>query len=68
MVARVEQVKIDVKSNWQPKYIVDVGCGCEVGLSTDDGCFIVLYPNDVGQWELGTHIPMQVAQLIAKLL
>ena len=52
---------------WQPEWVVDVGCGCELGVTIDDGCFVVLYPNGCGQWQLGTHIPLEVAKLLGKL-
>ena len=50
--------------NWQPEWVVDVGHGCEVGLTTDDGCFLVLYPQPDGSWRSGTHIPRQAAERI----
>jgi len=52
---------------WQPKKIVDVGGGCKLGIATDDGCFVVLYPTEAGQWRPGTHIPIPVARLIGEL-
>ncbi|MBA7674845.1 hypothetical protein ES703_83070 [subsurface metagenome] len=75
----VEQIVKDVKVNhsnnlgcpvidtWQPTQIVDVGCGCNLGIATDDGCFVVLYPTEMGQWRLGAHIPLQVAKVIGEL-
>ncbi len=54
-------------SSWQPRWRVDVGHGCEVGITTDDGCFVVLYPTEVGQWRPGKHIPIAAARLIGAL-
>jgi len=54
------------KPDWQPEWLVDVGCGCELGIATDDHCFIVLYPHD-GQWQTGKYIPVQVARRLGEL-
>jgi len=54
--------------HWQPEWTVDVGHGCEVGLATDDGCFLVLYPQPDGSWRPGKHIPRQAAERIGQLL
>ncbi len=53
-----------VVSPWQPRWRVDVGHGCEVGVTVDDGCFVVLYPDEMGQWRPGTHIPVAAACLM----
>ena len=75
----VEQTVEDVKVNhsndfgcptkdvWQPEQIVDVECGCKLGITTDDGCFVVLYPTEFGQWRPGTHIPTPIARVIGEL-
>lgn len=54
-------------SPWQPRWTVDVGHGCEVGVTTDDGCFLVLYPMKDGQWRPGAHIPTAAARLMGTL-
>lgn len=54
-------------SLWQPEWRVDVGCGCEVGVTTDDGCFLVLYPAENGEWWPGKHIPLAAARRIGEL-
>ena len=54
-------------SSWQPQHVVDVGCGCELGITTDDGCFVVLYPINSSQWRPSTHIPRKVAEKIGEL-
>jgi hypothetical protein len=53
---------------WEPAAIVDVGHGCRVGITTDDGCFLVLYPEPGGGWRPGTHIPRQAVQKMSELL
>ena len=54
-------------SPWQPRWRVDVGHGCEVGVTTDDGCFLVLCPDETGQWWPGQWIPPAAARLIGSL-
>ncbi len=54
-------------SPWKPIWRVDVGHGCEVGVTTDDGCFLVLCPDETGQWWPGQWIPPAAARLIGSL-
>ena len=53
---------------WRPRWLVDVGQGEKLGLTIDDGCFVVLYPTPDNFWRSGTHIPPQVAERIAQLV
>jgi len=54
---------------WKPRWVVDVGHGTQLGLTIDDGCFVVLYPKSGGEtWKPGTHIPRAVAERISQLL
>ena len=64
-----------VVSNWQPKWEVDVGAGCKVGVTIDDHCFVVLVPSFkmkgdeveyTGEWKPTPWIPMAAARLIAE--
>ena len=50
-----------------PIWTVDVGHGCEVGITLDDGCFVVLTRNWVDQWMPSTHIPKPVALRLGEL-
>lgn len=52
----------------EPMAIVDVGHGCRVGIMSDDGCFLVLYPQPGGGWKPGKHIPRQAVEKMAELL
>ena len=54
-------------SKWTPRWIVNVGHNCHLGLTTDDRCFVVLYPKKDGSWCPGTHIPTEVAIIIGKM-
>jgi len=54
-------------AGYNPKWKVDVGSGCELGIAVDDGCFMVLYRNKTGQWLPGKHIPPAVASKLGEL-
>lgn len=54
--------------SWQPRWQVDCGDDCRVGITVDDGCFVVLYPQRGGGWKPGKHIPRQAAEKISQLL
>lgn len=54
-------------SQWKPRWTVDVGHGCKVGVTMDDGCFLVLVPDGTGQWWPGQWIPPAVARLIGSV-
>lgn len=57
-----------ISSSWEPQWQVDVGDDCRVGITIDDGCFVVLYPQAGGGWKPGQHIPRQAAEKISELL
>ena len=42
MATEVELNIAQVRSNWQPDCLVDLGHGCQCGITTDDHCFVVL--------------------------
>ena len=52
---------------WTPKWLVDCGKGCEVGITIDDHCFVVLAKNWADQWMPTTHIPWEAAGTIGDL-
>lgn len=65
----------DIVSNWQPKWEVDVGHDCKVGVTIDDHCFVVLVPGFemkggeieyTGEWKPTPWIPMAAARLVAE--
>lgn len=64
---QMEPATAAAASALEPKWTVDVGSGCEVGLTIDDGCFVVLYPQG-GGWKPGSYIPKAAAKKIAALL
>ena len=55
-------------SSWIPEWFVDVGHGCTLGVTIDDHCFVVLYPDESGQWSPGTRIPEPVARFISSIV
>jgi len=52
---------------WQPKELLDVGLGCQCGIITDDGCYMVLIHNWDGLCKPTSWIPMQVAKRLGEL-
>jgi hypothetical protein len=52
---------------WTPKWIVDCGKDCEVGLTVDDHCFLVLIKGDSGEWQPCKHIPREAAKKMWEL-
>lgn len=60
--------KQSIVAGYDPEWKVDVGSDCELGIAIDDGCFLVLYPNETGQWLPGKHIPPEVAKKLGSLV
>lgn len=58
---------IENRPNWKPKWVVKDGDD-KLGITIDDGCFVVLYQTEEGRWRPGTHIPKPVAESITKLV
>lgn len=52
---------------WIPRWLVDCGKGCEVGITIDDHCFVVLVKDWHGNWRPARHIPREVAERLAEL-
>jgi hypothetical protein len=52
---------------WQPKEIVDVGNGCKMGITCDDGYYLVLAPSYTGSWKPSNWIPPVVAKRLGEL-
>lgn len=55
------------RPKWHPQWVVDCGKGCEVGITTDDHCFVVLVKTWQGDWHPATHFPWQVAERLGQL-
>ena len=52
-----------VQQLWEPTLFVND----ELGVAIDDGCGVVLYKTEAGQWRPGTHIPPQAIALLSEL-
>lgn len=55
----------DIK--WQPKEIIDIGNGLRMGITSDDGYYIVLSPCREGAWKPSNCIPPRVAKRLGEL-
>ena len=53
--------------SWIPRWIVEVGRDCEMGITTDDHCFLVLSKDEYGQFWPAKWIPWQVARKLGEL-
>ena len=53
--------------NWQPKEIIDIGNGLRMGITSDDGYYIVLSPSREGSWKPSNCIPPRVAKRLGEL-
>jgi hypothetical protein len=52
---------------WQPKEVVDLGNGCRMGITSDDGYYLVLSPSYTGSWKPSNWIPPVVAKRLGEL-
>lgn len=52
---------------WQPKEIIDIGNGLKMGITSDDGYYIVLSPGGEGSWKPSNCIPPRVAKRLGEL-
>ena len=52
---------------WQPKEIIDLGDGRRIGITSDDGYYVVLLPDNNGSWKPTNWIPARAAKRIGEL-
>ncbi|MBM4446286.1 MAG: hypothetical protein FJ023_02905 [Chloroflexi bacterium] len=52
---------------WQPKEIVDLGNGRRIGITSDDGYYLVLLPSYKGSWKPTNWIPAKAAKRLGEL-
>jgi hypothetical protein len=52
---------------WQPKEVVDLGNGCRMGITSDDGYYMVLSASYTGSWKPSSWIPPVVARRLGEL-
>ncbi len=55
-----------VRDLWQPQWLVDVD-DVMMGITRDDGCYVVLAQTPAGRWRPATHIPVQAARMLCEL-
>lgn len=55
------------KVTWRPEELIDVGHGCQVGITTDDHCFLVLVQDWYGNWKPSKWIPIAAARRLGEL-
>ena len=66
-VDEIDMSRMPSVSSWVPRWIVDVGRDCEMGIAIDDHCFVVLAQAGSGHWMLSRWIPWQVARKLGEL-
>ena len=52
---------------WRPRWFIDIGNKCQVGIDIDDHCFVALTKNVVGSWTPTEWIPPKVAIRLGEL-
>jgi len=52
---------------WQPKEVIDLGNGCRMGITSDDGYYMVLSTSCTGCWKPSSWIPPVVAKRLGEL-
>jgi hypothetical protein len=52
---------------WQPKEVIDVGHGCRMGITSDDGYYLVLSSSYTGSWKPFNWISPVVAKRLGEL-
>lgn len=52
---------------WQPKEIIDLGDGRKIGITSDDGYYVILKPGNNGSWKPTNWIPARAAKRLGEL-
>ena len=67
MGVKMDNIVFDRQVVWQPKEVVDIGDGCRMGITSDDGFYMVLSPSCTGSWKPSSWIPPVVAKRLGEL-
>jgi hypothetical protein len=67
MGVNMESIVCERPLVWQPKEVVDLGNGCRMGITSDDGYYLVLAPSYTGSWKPSSWIPPVVAKRLGEL-
>ena len=52
---------------WQPKEIIDLGDGCKIGITAQDGFYTLFLLDCNGSWEPTNWIPARAAKRLGEL-
>ncbi|MGB8706865.1 MAG: hypothetical protein WCD72_02805 [Dehalococcoidia bacterium] len=63
----MNNIEYEQTAIWQPKEIVDLGNGCRMGITSDDGYYVVLSPSHQGSWKPSNWISPRVAKRLGEL-
>ncbi len=53
---------------WQPRWTVDIGNNCQMGLTIDDGCLVPLVLTYDEQWIPTHHLPEALVSFIKDMV
>jgi hypothetical protein len=53
---------------WEPSWLVDMGNNMKVGIALDNECYVVLTQTAAGPWRPITHIPVEAAKMLGRLV
>ena len=60
-------IEYEKPGTWQPTEIIDLGDGCKIGITTQNGCYTVFLLDDNGSWEPTNWIPARAAKRLGEL-
>jgi len=67
MGGKMDNIVCESPLIWQPKEIIDLGDGCKIGITSNDGYYLVLLPSYKGAWKPSNWIPAKVAKRLGEL-
>jgi hypothetical protein len=60
-------IEFEKETKWQPKEIIDLGDGCQIGIKANGGCYTIFLLNYNGSWEPTNWIPAGAAKRLGEL-
>jgi hypothetical protein len=63
----MDNTDVKTEMKWEPKEIIDIGNGLRMGITSDDGYYIVLSASPQGSWKPSNWIPPRVAKRLGEL-
>ena len=55
------------KTKWQPKEIIELGDGCQIGITANDGFYSIFVLDNDGSWKPTNWIPTRAAKRLGEL-